>query len=405
MNRIISLFLFIFVANCLTAQYNSPIKNKVTLGVQTTADGLIYRGVAATDTVRKPSIDTMAYMVLDTTTNIIWHYKKATSNAWLRLNLLPSDTASMLTPYWRSGRFSGTLPVANGGTGSATQNFVDLTTSQTIAGNKTFNAPFTFQKAISSFPGSNSKTIFIFQDVNGNTRGLFGYAASNTNRLSYENSQIESIVFGVTNTFDNGIGLRIDTTFKVMVGGDLQPTEALDVNGNARIRGNVGIGSATPTTSGSGITFPSTQLASTDVNTLDDYEEGTWTPAYEGLAGSAGSLAYASGYPRGRYTKIGRLVVATGEIELTNKGSWTSGVRIAGLPFNLSATEVAQGFCIAGFVDFAVGELYLNTRNTGGANANFYFDKTKDNAEREILFTTAVNNNSTFYFSLTYQTN
>jgi hypothetical protein len=138
---------------------------------------------------------------------------------------------------------------------------------------------------------------------------------------------------------------------------------------------------------------------------LDDYEEGTWTPAYEGLAGSAGSLAYASGYPRGRYTKIGRLVVATGEIELTNKGSWTSGVRIAGLPFNISATEVAQGFCIAGYVDFAAGELYLNTRNTGAENALFYFDKTKDNAEREILFTTAVNNNSTFYFSLTYQTN
>jgi hypothetical protein len=41
--------------------------------------------VAATDTVRKPSIDTMAYMVLDTTTNIMWHYKKAVSNAWVKI--------------------------------------------------------------------------------------------------------------------------------------------------------------------------------------------------------------------------------------------------------------------------------------------------------------------------------
>jgi hypothetical protein len=106
---------------CLAwAQYPSNGNQKITLGEQTTADGLIYRGVASTDTVRKPSIDTMAYMVLDTTTNIIWHYKKATSNAWLRLNLLPSDTASMLTPYWRSGRFSGVLPVANGGTNAST---------------------------------------------------------------------------------------------------------------------------------------------------------------------------------------------------------------------------------------------------------------------------------------------
>jgi hypothetical protein len=119
MKQLISLFLFLLP--CLAwAQYPSNGNQKITLGEQTSADGLIYRGVAATDTVRKPSIDTMAYMVLDTTTNIIWHYKKATSNAWLRLNLLPSDTASMLTPYWRSGRFSGVLPVANGGTGAST---------------------------------------------------------------------------------------------------------------------------------------------------------------------------------------------------------------------------------------------------------------------------------------------
>jgi hypothetical protein len=119
MKQLLSLFLLLLP--CFAwAQYPSNGNQKITLGEQTTADGLIFRGVAATDTVRKPSIDTMAYMVLDTTTNIIWHYKKATSNAWLRLNLLPSDTASMLTNYWRSGRFSGTLPVANGGTNTST---------------------------------------------------------------------------------------------------------------------------------------------------------------------------------------------------------------------------------------------------------------------------------------------
>ncbi|NBW22544.1 MAG: hypothetical protein EBR82_82820, partial [Caulobacteraceae bacterium] len=106
---------------CLAwAQYPSNGNQKITLGEQTTADGLIWRGVAS-DTTRKPSVDTMAYIILDTATNIMWHYKKQTNNAWLRLNLLPSDTASMLTPYiergdtasmltnyYRSGRALGT---------------------------------------------------------------------------------------------------------------------------------------------------------------------------------------------------------------------------------------------------------------------------------------------------------
>lgn len=38
-----------------------------------------------------------------------------------------------------TAKVTGVLPIANGGTGSATKNFVDLTTSQTVAGGKTFS--------------------------------------------------------------------------------------------------------------------------------------------------------------------------------------------------------------------------------------------------------------------------
>jgi hypothetical protein len=74
--------LFLLLFPCLAlAQYPGNAGQKITLGEQTTADGLVYRGVAA-DTTRKPSVDTMAYILLDTNTNIIWQYKKAVNNAW-----------------------------------------------------------------------------------------------------------------------------------------------------------------------------------------------------------------------------------------------------------------------------------------------------------------------------------
>jgi len=175
MKQILSLALALLP--CLAwAQYPSNGNQKITLGEQTTADGLIWRGVAATDTVRKPSIDTMAYMVLDTTNNIIWHYKKGVSNAWLRLNLLPSDTASMLTNYWRSGRFFGVLPIANGGTNSATQNFVDLSTTQSsIGGTKTFTSPLIAASNVKIHRGlaDNSESVAIGDlSLNSTTTGI-----------------------------------------------------------------------------------------------------------------------------------------------------------------------------------------------------------------------------------------
>lgn len=76
----------------------------------------------------------------------------------------------------------------------------------------------------------------------------------------------------------------------------------IDASGNVTLQKNISVGAAAPTTSGTGITFPSTVSPSTDAYTLDDYREGTWTPTLTGftLVGT-GSSSY-------RYTKIGRLV-------------------------------------------------------------------------------------------------
>lgn len=100
----------------------------------------------------------------------------------------------------------------------------------------------------------------------------------------------------------------------------------------------MGVGGATPAGSGSGITFPAAQSASTDANTLDDYEEGTWTPSIESDTpgtGRASTVSYA------KYTKIGNQVAVEFAVQITTLGSGGSGVWVInGLPFTSSNAGV-----------------------------------------------------------------
>lgn len=75
---------------------------------------------------------------------------------------------------------------------------------------------------------------------------------------------------------------------------------------------------------GGQIKFPATQSASSDANTLDDYEEGTWVPS---LGGTATYTTQA-----GTYTKIGRIVHINGRLTINSIGTGSTGV-ISGLPF------------------------------------------------------------------------
>jgi hypothetical protein len=83
------------------------------------------------------------------------------------------------------------------------------------------------------------------------------------------------------------------------------------------------------TANGTGITFPATQSASSNANTLDDYEEGTWniTVSY---SGSTSGVTYAA--RTGYYTKMGNVVTVQGAVSLSSKGTGSGSVRIS-LPF------------------------------------------------------------------------
>ena len=98
--------------------------------------------------------------------------------------------------------------------------------------------------------------------------------------------------------------------------------------------GNVGVGIVPVVPNGgclqlkSGITFPIAPVPSSDVNTLDDYKEGTWNPVATGLT-AVGAVTYTAAY-----TKIGRVVYINLKISAVTSTTSVSGTTFfSGLPF------------------------------------------------------------------------
>jgi hypothetical protein len=102
----------------------------------------------------------------------------------------------------------------------------------------------------------------------------------------------------------------------------------------------VGVGGATPAASGAGITFPATASASSDANTLDDYEEGTFSPLIIGTT-TAGTGTYTT--QLGFYTKIGNVVYI--QVFLVwSAHTGTGSIYFGGLPFTSKAVGFPQYF-------------------------------------------------------------
>jgi hypothetical protein len=141
------------------------------------------------------------------------------------------------------------------------------------------------------------------------------------------------------------------------------------------------------------VKFPPVQVPSSNVNTLDDYEEGMWTPVYEGTTGTIGATAYTS---TGRYTKIGRLVFIAGSIVLTNNGDWTGVAKIKGLPFNPALDTI--GNCGVSNITFD-GQIHLFIN----ASTNFaYLRLSKTGIPGAYITCANVPDNGVFYFSALY---
>jgi hypothetical protein len=123
--------------------------------------------------------------------------------------------------------------------------------------------------------------------------------------------------------------------------------------------GNISLSSAGATSllisSVAGVNFPATQVASADANTLDDYEEGSFTVSCYG-----GTVTGTPATATGSYIKVGKLVYARWSLDGFNRPSGASGdVYIGGLPFTIDASNTS-------FSHNPIG-LFINGTGTGTA--------------------------------------
>lgn len=147
----------------------------------------------------------------------------------------------------------------------------------------------------------------------------------------------------------------------------------LDVTGVATF--TAGIGTLTSPTlagtvnlSGGQIAFPAAQSASAGANTLDDYEEGNWTPA----DGSGAGLSITN-TSQAIYTKIGQLVYVAAHITYPATGSGSTAI-ISGLPFTSngsgygSLTVGENSYTAAIFINVDNGATTLRFFTTSGSS-------------------------------------
>lgn len=191
-----------------------------------------------------------------------------------------------------------------------------------------------------------------------------------------------------TNT---GLYFGADTVY-VVTGGVAAQT--VDSGQRTKFPTTIGIGGATPSTSGSGVSFPATQSASSNVNTLDDYEEGTFTAGI--TPKTSGSVTLNTFYQSGTYTKIGRLVTVCGQLILSSVSSPVGNqFYITGLPFTSSS---------AGLINYSVGVVRYDV--DGNAIGTAYIGTIGENSSQiAVNFdSSTLAGNQRFTFTVTYPT-
>jgi hypothetical protein len=141
-------------------------------------------------------------------------------------------------------------------------------------------------------------------------------------------------ILGAFTGNSNGLDIRTASNYVVLSDGVGNPLISTANSQTVALKGAV-------PNSGTGITFPATQSASSDANTLDDYEEGTWTPTFGG-SDSDPTVTYVAQI--GTYTKIGRVVTVSLNVNVGTISGGNGVLYIKTLPFGSSIAAMGAAY-------------------------------------------------------------
>jgi hypothetical protein len=155
-----------------------------------------------------------------------------------------------------------------------------------------------------------------------------------------------------------------------------------------------------------GIYFAPTQVTSADANTLDDYEEGTWTPTYGGSVSNP-TVTYQNNL--GTYTKVGRQVTLIAEIHATSASGGSGVLTVNGFPFTTSSSGGAR----SGFLNsYATGFSSTTTPTSMLLESSATYCQARTNATSDArsnkdvdVTVSAIYSGGRLFLSMTYFTN
>ena len=144
-------------------------------------------------------------------------------------------------------------------------------------------------------------------------------------------------------------------------------------------------------------------IDATAANTLDDYEEGTWTPNLN-INNNTTGIAYSE--RTGLYTKIGRMVYCSCRITLSDKGSLSGDLSVQGLPFSLANLGGCYGVAAMGFGTNFYGSTFgqhnhIFTADPNGTTVHMRY--IQDNGNWNGLTNSMIQNDSDWVLGFTYQ--